>query len=158
MPPSFATGLERYDFLCPSSVLFGIGRFAELGDMATRFGRKAWLVTGSRSLEACGGEAAVAALLRTAGLDVIRVGTCTGEPTVADVASVVRELPPLEGREAVVVAIGGGATIDLAKAVAALATNLSNLPDCDEDTVADHLEGVGRGLPIVRPRNPLHHR
>ena len=69
MPPSFATGLERYDFLCPSSVLFGIGRFAELGDMATRFGREAWLVTGSRSLEACGGEAAVTALLRTAGLD-----------------------------------------------------------------------------------------
>jgi len=155
MPPSFATGLERYDFLCPSSVLFGIGRFAELGDMATRFGREAWLVTGSRSLEACGGEAAVAALLRTAGLDVIRVGTCTGEPTVADVASVVRELPPLEDREAVVVAIGGGATIDLAKAVAALATNLSILQDCDEDTVADHLEGVGRGLPIVRPPLPM---
>ena len=155
MPPSPDAGPARYDFLAPSSILFGAGRLAELGEVAAWFGREAWLVTGSRSLEACGGESAVAALLRAAGLDVARVGTCMGEPTVADVAGIVSTLPRIEGRAPVVVAIGGGATIDLAKAVAALATNLASPLECDDDTVADHLEGVGRGLPIGRPPLPV---
>ena len=155
MPPSPDAGPARYDFLAPSSILFGAGRLAELGEVAARLGREAWLVTGSRSLEACGGESAVAALLRAAGLDVARVGTCMGEPTVADVAGIVSTLPRIEGRAPVVVAIGGGATIDLAKAVAALATNLASPQECDDDTVADHLEGVGRGLPIGRPPLPV---
>ena len=81
MPPFSDAGPARYDFLAPSSILFGAGRLAELGEVAARFGREAWLVTGSRSLETCGGEAAVAAVLRAAGLDVTRVGTCTREPT-----------------------------------------------------------------------------
>ena len=149
------SGPTRYDFLAPSTILFGTGRFAELGEVVARFGRDAWLVTGSAGLTACGGEPTVAASLRAAGLDVTRVGTCTGEPTLADVAAVVRELPPLAGREPVIVAIGGGATIDLAKAVAALATNLPRPHACDDDAVADHLEGVGRGLPIVQPPLPL---
>lgn len=155
MPHLPEATLSRYDFLAPSSILFGAGRFAELGEVAARFGREAWLVTGSRSLEACGGESAVAGGLRAAGLDVARVGTCKGEPTVADVANMVRELPPIEGRGPVVVAIGGGAAIDLAKAVAALATNLVNPAACDENTVADHMEGVGRGLPITKPPLPM---
>jgi alcohol dehydrogenase class IV len=145
----------HYDFLAPSAVHFGIGRRAELGAVAAGFGREAWLVTGGRSLEACGGAAAVAAGLRAAGLDVVHVGTSRGEPTVTDVATIVRLLPPAAGRSPVVVAIGGGATIDLAKAVAALATNLATPQGCDDDAVSDHLEGVGRGLPIARPPLPL---
>jgi alcohol dehydrogenase class IV len=61
-----------------------------------------------------------------------------------------------EDREGVVVvAVGGGATIDLAKAIAAMATNMPadicSHPDLESllDTlVVDHLEGVGRGLTI----------
>ena len=46
-------------------------------------------------------------------------------------------------------AVGGGAAIDLAKAVAAMATN-------DESpTVKDYLENVGRDLKIVEPPLPV---
>jgi alcohol dehydrogenase class IV len=48
-----------------------------------------------------------------------------------------------------VLAIGGGSAIDLAKAVAALATNPAG------DTVRDFLEGVGRGLQIANPPLPV---
>jgi len=155
MPDPRAASPLRYDFLAPSEVHFGSGRFAELGEVAARFGREAWLVTGSRSLEACGGAAAVSDALEAAGLEVVTVGTTRGEPTVSDVADIVRRLPSAAGRSPVVVAIGGGATIDLAKAVAALATNLAAPQACDDDAVRDHLEGVGRGLPIARPPLPL---
>ena len=46
-------------------------------------------------------------------------------------------------------AVGGGAAIDLAKAIAAMATNH------ESPTVKDYLEGVGRGLTITRPPLPV---
>jgi len=154
MTPGPAVGPASYDFLAPPTILFGVGRFADLGEVVGRIGREAWLVTGSRSLEACGGAAAVTAALRAAGLGACSIGSTAGEPTVDDVADIVRRLPTARGAP-VVVAIGGGATIDLAKAVAALATNLERPQACTDDTVADHLEGVGPCLPIVRPPLPL---
>lgn len=48
-----------------------------------------------------------------------------------------------------VLAIGGGAALDLGKAVSALATNRHS------DTVRDFLEGVGRGLQITERPLPL---
>ena len=47
------------------------------------------------------------------------------------------------------IAVGGGSAIDLAKAAGALATN------GEGPSVVDYLEGVGRGLSIVRPPLPL---
>ena len=46
-------------------------------------------------------------------------------------------------------ALGGGAAIDLAKAVAAMAVN------CESPTVLDYLEGVGRGLTIEHAPLPV---
>jgi len=48
-----------------------------------------------------------------------------------------------------VLAVGGGATVDLGKAVAALATNTQS------STVKDYLEGVGQGLRLVEEPLPV---
>ena len=48
-----------------------------------------------------------------------------------------------------VIGLGGGSAIDLAKATAAMATNR------ESKTVADYLEGVGRGLKIANPPLPV---
>jgi alcohol dehydrogenase class IV len=74
----------------------------------------------------------------------------TREPEVVDVDAAVERLLSLGVRAAdCVVAIGGGSAIDLAKAVAALATNRHG------ESVKDFLEGVGRGLKIERPPLPM---
>lgn len=144
-----------YDFVAPASIVFGSGRLRELGAVVARLGDVAWLVAGTRGLAGCGGEAAVAGLLAEAGLDMVRIATSTGEPTVDDVVGALRRLPPPGGAAPVVVAIGGGAAIDLAKAVAAVATNRDpQATDLDRE-VTDHLEGVGRGLPIRVPPLPV---
>ncbi len=57
-------------------------------------------------------------------------------------------------------AVGGGATIDLAKAAVALAANVDpTRKPVDraawDSFVVDHLEGVGKGLQILRPPPPL---
>lgn len=142
-------GPAAYDVAMPSSVAFGVGRCSDLGSIAARYGRTAWMVTGSRSLAGCGGRPGVETLLGASGLEVHWIATATGEPTVADVAAAVRSLPATGRHEAVIIAVGGGAAIDLAKAVAALATNGEPTAADPEQDVVDHLEGVGRGLAIT---------
>ena len=153
MPPPETPG--SYDFLMPSAIVFGAGRVGELGQLAARFGRTAWLVTGTNGVQSCGGEAGVTGGLEAAGLAVARIATCVGEPTITAVVAAIHGLSRKEAHEPVVIAIGGGSTIDLAKAIAALATNVANLAEVDEQVVMDHLEGVGRGLSIVRPPLPV---
>jgi alcohol dehydrogenase class IV len=140
----------NYSFLGPRQIAFGWGRRAELGSLVASFGSRIFLVSGSRTLERLQVVDQVVSTLTAAGLAVLGFPVESREPEVRDVddlASSFRELNPQEGD--VVVAIGGGSTIDLAKAAAALATN------CHGDSVVDFLEGVGRGLTIDVAPLPL---
>ncbi len=155
MSTTAPNAFDRYDFVSPSAVAFGAGRLVELGSLVARFGSEAWLVTSASGLRACGGLASVTGLLNQADVTVHRVATSQGEPTVADVVRGLRGLPSRTHRSPVIVAIGGGAAIDLGKAIAALATNLARPATADEADVIDHLEGVGRNLSIVKPPLPV---
>jgi alcohol dehydrogenase class IV len=152
--PPYAA-LTAYDLVLPPAILFGAGRAAEVASVAAGLGRVAWLVGGRRSLVASGLLPRLKADLAAAGLAARLVATTAGEPTVDQVAEALAGLPVAGRSEAVVIAIGGGATIDLAKAIAALATNLPAETTDFATGVVDHLEGVGRGLAIRRPPLPL---
>jgi alcohol dehydrogenase class IV len=143
-----------YDFVVPPAIHFGPGRIGELGRIAAALGETAWIVASRRGLSACGGLEWLVGLLADAGLEAALVAESAGEPTVEQVAAALAGLPPPRGRP-VVVALGGGAAIDLAKALAALATNADAAAVDREAEVIDRLEGVGRGLPIVVPPLPV---
>ena len=147
------TAGESWEFVAPRRVLFGRGRIGEVGAVAAALGGEAWLVVGGRSAAASGGLAALEAALRAAGLPCRTVATSAGEPTVAQVAAALATLPQSGRDRAVVIALGGGATIDFAQALAALATNADTADPAA--AVLDHLEGVGRSLAIGRPPLPL---
>jgi alcohol dehydrogenase class IV len=152
-PP--ASPLPAYDFVCPPTILFGAGRLGELGTAAASLGRTAWLVGGRKSLVESGVLQRAEATLAAAGLDTRLVVTADGEPTVDQVAAALASLPRGRMHETVVIAIGGGSAIDLAKAIAALAANLPDHLDDFDAAVVDHLEGVGRGLAIRIPPLPV---
>ena len=139
-----------WDFVVPPAIRFGAGRVAEVGEAAALLGKRVWLVGGRRSLASAPHRDAVEASLARAGLAAEIVAVTAGEPTVDDVAAALATLPPGDRDGVVVVAVGGGSTIDLAKALAALATNLpAGLGAADYDPlIVDRLEGVGRGIPI----------
>jgi alcohol dehydrogenase class IV len=147
--------LPAYDLVVPPSIRFGPGRASEIAAVAAGLGRTAWLVGGRRSLVESGLLATLERGLADAGLAARLVATAAGEPTVDQVAAAVAGLPRESRADAVVIAVGGGASLDLAKAVAALATNVP--PDTfDFDAaVVDRLEGVGRGLAIDVPPLPV---
>jgi len=139
-----------WDVVAPPAIRFGAGRVAEVGEAAALLGKRVWLVGGRRSLASAPHRDAVEASLARAGLAAEIVAVTAGEPTVDDVAAALATLPPGDRDGVVVVAVGGGSAIDLAKALAALATNLpTGLGAADYDPlIVDRLEGVGRGIPI----------
>jgi len=140
----------RYDFYSPSQITFGWGRRSELGSIVAQHGRRAFLVSGSRTLEASGQLGKLIDQVNSEGCDCKQVTTISHEPEVVDVDNLVADLVRRgAGSGDCLVAIGGGSAIDLAKASAALVTNR------ESSTVKDYLEGVGAGLTIDESPIPL---
>ncbi|NQT39673.1 MAG: iron-containing alcohol dehydrogenase [Planctomycetes bacterium] len=139
-----------YDFVAPQRIVFGWGRRDEAGTLAATLGRRAFIVCGSRTLQARGAIDELAENLRHEGVEPVPVETLTHEPEVDDVdraTAAVRRHRVVPGD--FLLAVGGGAAMDLAKAVAAMATNDKS------PTIKDYLEGVGRGLTLVEPPLPV---
>jgi alcohol dehydrogenase class IV len=135
--------LMNFNLLLPRKIVCGWGRRSELGTLAAQMGKRAFLVDGSRSLRASPLWDEMLESLRAAGIETIPVATATREPAIEDVdqaTRMIREASP--GDEDFVLGIGGGAALDLAKALSAMATNRHG------ESVRDFLEGVGRGLTL----------
>jgi alcohol dehydrogenase class IV len=115
----------------PHEVCFGKGEARRLPEIVARFGRRAFVVTGSRPAP-------------VAFRDGLR-WSVHGEPEIATADEGAKLC-----RDAscdVVVAIGGGSVLDTAKAAAALSTNGGE--------ALDYLEGVGRGRVLEQPSLPF---
>ena len=140
----------KYEFFAPQRIVFGWGRRTDVGTLAAELGSRAFLVSGSRSLEGNGQVAAVIKACRDANVECQQVTTITHEPVVRDVDEAVQSLRELGAKaDDLLIAIGGGSAIDLAKACSAMLTNTEG------DSVQDYLEGVGRGLTIQNAPLPL---
>jgi len=140
----------NYDFLAPNQIVFGWGRRTELPKLAARLGGRILLISGSRTLERTGLIEQIVSGFTNPAVPLHRFQVASREPEVADVDALVTDFRRLSPNDRdVVVAIGGGSTIDLAKAAAAVVQNRQG------DSVQDFLEGVGRGLQITLPPLPL---
>ena len=139
-----------YDFLAPRRITFGWGRRREVGVLGRTLGQRAFLVCGLPPQLAAGVADQITDSLRAEGVDVALVETIDHEPEVDDVdriAARLREHGAAQGD--FVLAVGGGAAIDLAKAAAAMAVNT------ESPTVKDYLEGMGRDLQIANRPLPV---
>jgi alcohol dehydrogenase class IV len=139
-----------YEFAAPQRIVFGWGRRREVGTLAKTLGRRALLVCGATALAESGVLDELTQSAAKAGVETVLLETITREPLVEDVdraAQRVRQLGVRRGD--FVLAIGGGAAIDLGKAVAAMAVH-------DESpTVRDYLENVGRDLKLTNDPLPV---
>jgi alcohol dehydrogenase class IV len=101
-------------------------------------------------LEQTGGLDEIIGSLHEAGLETVRTASISREPLVEDVDRLIAALRDEHARDGdLLLAIGGGSAIDLAKAAAALITQVPTAP------VRDYLEGVGKGLKIVNLPLPV---
>ncbi|GAB6051591.1 iron-containing alcohol dehydrogenase [Magnetospira thiophila] len=125
-------------------ILFGAGSLARVPAEAAALGRHALVVTGARSFRETSHWADLLKGLADAGLAIAEMSV-TDEPSPDMVDEAVAEFRHL-GVE-VVIAVGGGSALDAAKAITGLLVT--------GNSVMDHLEGVGRGVPYVGPALPF---
>ncbi len=136
----------HYDFLAPPKIVFGWAR-RRTGRACAAVWPCAAIVWGSRTLAESEIAAEIFQTLADAGVAASSITTISREPEPRDVDAVAVRLGAGD-EPLVILAIGGGSAIDLAKAAAAMATN-------GPAPVIDFLEGVGAGRTISRTPLPV---
>lgn len=126
-----------FTFATAGRIVVGAWASEQVPRIASELGRRVFVVLGRH------GDAGAPGL---AGLpDETTVWRWSGEPTVEGVRAALAAAR--EARPDVVVGWGGGSVVDLAKSVAVLLH--------DEVAVLDHLEVIGRGLPLTGAPVPV---
>lgn len=130
--------MHAFAFMTATEILFGRGKAQEAARRVAAMGHRVFLLHGAHAARADW----LAADLQAQGCTVTRFAV-TAEPDTPLLAAAIAA----GGGAEVVVALGGGAVIDTGKAVAAMLPATRPL--------MDHLEVVGRGLPLDHPPLPF---
>lgn len=107
--------MSNFDFHCPTQIVSGAGRLAELGKLARSLVSNKVLVVSDPGIEEVGHTQRGADALRSEGLDILVFDGVQENPTTENVDSglaVAREFEP-----ELIVAIGGGSSMDCAKGI-----------------------------------------
>ena len=114
--------MKNFNYFQPTETVFGSGRVKELGDIAKRFGTKCLLVTTPAAIPVLETQyETVKKLLTDAGLNVAHFDQVQPNPTTDNI-SAGAEMAKNHGAE-VIVGLGGGSSMDSAKAIAVEATH-----------------------------------
>ncbi len=136
----------QFDFYNPTRILFGSGVLDQLGKQ-TLPGKKALLLlSGGKSAKVSGAYDRTLAQLRSAGVEVAEFAKVMENPVkemVMEGAAFARET----GCD-FIVALGGGAVLDSAVAISAMAANEGDLWDYVNG-------GTGKGRPLANPGLPV---
>ena len=136
--------IRPFDYARIPSLYFGAGKLGLLPKLVGKFNaRTVLLVIGGRSLEQSGRLQAIQRNMDAVAIKHHRI-VCEGEPTAALIDRICETYRPRQID--VVVGIGGGSVVDAGKAVSAM------LPH--DNSIFDHLEGVGRGIPHSGIKKP----
>ena len=134
------------DFNSPTKILFGSGKLNELGSQPLPGKKALLLMSGGKSAKVSGAYDRTLEQLRKAGVEVMEFAKVMENPVkemVMEGAAFAKE----NGCD-FIVALGGGAVLDSAVAVAAMATNPGDLWDYVNG-------GTGKGQPLVNPGLPI---
>jgi alcohol dehydrogenase class IV len=125
-------------------ILFGEGKVADIPTQVAAFGKRILIVTGAKSFRATAHWESLLQSLREQKITWETI-TIAGEPSPDNIDQAVKKYQ--DNKIEVVLGIGGGSVLDAAKAIAGL------LPH--GNSVMDHLEGVGKGIPYQGPTIPF---
>lgn len=111
----------------PGQIIFGSNTVDELGDIAKSLGNRVCLVYGGKSIFKSGTYDRVISVLKKQSLTVEEVGGVTHDPDEILVKEMVKKVA--DKNPDVIIGVGGGSTLDVAKAVAILLTNGGEVAD-----------------------------
>jgi alcohol dehydrogenase class IV len=135
--------VKSFNYVQPTEIVFGSGRIREVGEISARYGTRCLLVTEPRSAALGPHHDKVKESLAAAGMQVTHYAGVLPNPTT-DVVSAGARMAK-DARAQIVIGLGGGSSMDAAKAIAVEATH--------EGTCWDYLfykkPPSTRTLPIV---------
>lgn len=131
-----------FNYYLPVNVVFGKGKTDEVGTLASKYGKKAMIVTGGSSAKRSGLYDKVKGLLEKQGMSTILFDEVKPNPltTTAEKGAKIAKENDIE----VIVAIGGGSIMDCAKCIAFLAVN-----DGDINEYIFGIKASNEALPLV---------
>ena len=136
----------NFDFNNPTRILFGSGKLDELGSRPMPGKKALLLMSGGRSAKVSGAYDRTLEQMEKAGVEIAEFAKVMENPVkemVMEGAAFARE----NGCD-FIVALGGGAVLDSAVAIAAMATNPGDLWDYVNG-------GTGKAQPLVNPGLPI---
>lgn len=113
--------MKEFTYYQPTEIRYGVGRLQELGEIASRYGKNCLLVTTPASPATEPMQERAKNILKDAGLEVAHFGGVQANPTTENIAAGA-ELA-VRHKADVVVGLGGGSSMDSAKAIAVEATH-----------------------------------
>jgi len=130
----------KFEFSTARRIVFGAGVAEQIPGLVAGYGRRAFVVVGSKTDRVQSLLDAIAS--RDAGLTIFNVA---GEPTTDMAQAAVTAAR--EAKADLVLAIGGGSVLDIGKVAAAMLQN--------EGDLFDYIEVVGKGRPLREPAAAL---
>ncbi len=118
---------KPFTFTAPTQIVFGAGVSQQAGQRAVRLGMSKALLVTDGGLVKTGIPQKIAASLEQAGIEHVLFSDVQSNPTTDQVAAGLEAYR--EGKCDGLVAVGGGSSIDVAKAVGILATNGGQIVD-----------------------------
>ena len=136
----------NFDFNNPTKILFGSGKLNELGSQPLPGKKALLLMSGGKSAKVSGAYDRTLEQLHKAGVEAAEFAKVMENP----VKEMVMEGAAFAKENCCdfIVALGGGAVLDSAVAVAAMATNPGDLWDYVNG-------GTGKGQPLINPGLPI---
>ena len=113
--------MKHFNYFAPTEIVFGSGRASEIGDIASKYGRIALLVTVPEFPAVADLYNKVKDSLKEAGMTVIHFDGVIPNPTT-DVVTAGADVAKASCAQ-VVIGLGGGSSMDTAKAIAVEATH-----------------------------------
>lgn len=113
--------MKNFNYFAPTEIVFGAGSVAQVGEVTARFGKKAMLVTVPEFPAVAALYAKVKNSLAEAGVECVHYDGVIPNPTT-DVVTKGADIAKAEKVD-VVVGLGGGSSMDTAKAIAVEATH-----------------------------------
>jgi alcohol dehydrogenase class IV len=116
------TTMKKFNYHQSTQILFGRGRIEELGEISKKYGNKVLLVTTPANIPALELQyARVKKILETSGLEVAHYNGVIPNPTIETITAGA-EMAKKFGAD-VIVGLGGGSSMDSAKAISVEATH-----------------------------------
>lgn len=134
--------MENFEYYSPSKIVFGNGKFSKLGEEVAVYGTRALLIEQEGPLEELGVYTKALDCMKEKGVLVFELDGILSNPRLSKIEEGVKIAK--KKKIEVIVAVGGGSSIDTAKAIAVGA--------CDQGDIWDFFAGtrkVENGLPVI---------